>query len=156
MSADIQVVPIEKTSTAGNPNAGTPFSFPSSHGPVKWIQACWNGEVIKGLAIKFHGDDPQRMYTVGDWNNTHKGYHTSFVDLRADDLLSTLKIFTSLFGHVSVRGMHMETRLTHWSPGNVTDTSILDVKDRAWMGIFGTVNPDKFINSLGFWVTAKK
>jgi len=164
MSADIQAVPMEKTSEAGNPKAGSAFNFPSTKGPVKWAQACWNGEVIKGVAIKFYGDD--KMYTAGDWNNGHENFHISFVDLGDNDLLSTTKILTTTdllsasqepgFGYGSVRGIEVVTRQTQWTAGNTGDTQTLNVRDRSWMGIFGSVNSDQFINSLGFWITTKK
>ena len=164
MSAEIRVgdVPIEITSAVGEMNTGRRFDIKSPGRPVKWAQACWNGEVIKGFAIKFHGDG-EKLHTIGDWDNHHSvEYHRSTTDVGPDDLLRVFKISTSSFGYKSARGLVMQSRAMtkeqeSWVAGNVTDPySNLDVVDRYWMGIYGTLNSDNFINALGLWVTTKK
>ena len=141
----------QETSMIGS-NVGTYYNQ-SEDRPVRWIQACWNGEVIKGFAFKFHGED--RQYEVGDWNNSGKDYHRSSLEIAEGDVLKVFKISTSAFGYGSVRGVLVELRSgKRWEVGNVTDPySELDVADRSLMGFFGYCNPDQFINGLGLWVT---
>lgn len=156
----VGAVAMEKTSSPGNMNAGSAFDIKSTGRPVRWVQACWDGEVIKGIALKFHGSDT--MHTVGDWNNGASQFFRSTLDIAEDDVLRSFSISTSNFGYKSVRGFVVQTRTQAqlnqtWNPGNVTDPhSHLDVVGRSWMGIFGCRNSDQFINALGLWVTTKK
>jgi hypothetical protein len=151
-------IAMEKTSSIGGSTVGIEFEVKTPTGrPVKWIHACWDGEVIKGLAVKFHGSDD--LHTVADWNNGAQQFHRSSLEIAKDDLLKEFKISTSKFGYVSVRGIFVQTRAMRemWNAGNITDTpSQLDVADRYLMGIYGTRNSDNFINSLGLWVSKKK
>lgn len=156
MSEVIRVgkVAVEKTASFGNERAGTAFSFLTDALPIRTIQACWDGEVIKGLMIKFHGSDKQ--HTAGDWNNGASQFHRSTLEIPEDDVLKEFKMSLSNFGYTSVRGLYVLTTTKEWAPGNITFAySQLDVAGRALMGIYGAVNVDQFINSLGLWVTKR-
>jgi hypothetical protein len=156
----LEAIDIVKTNQYGSADVGDAFDLKTSTGrPVSWMQACWTGEVIKGLALKFHGDD--NRYTVGDWDNRSRDFHRAGIELSKDDLLKYFKCSTtSDFGYGSVRGICLQTRAIapqEWMAGNITDPwSTFEVADRYFMGIFGTCNRDKFINSLGLYVSLKK
>jgi hypothetical protein len=164
MTQTIQVanVPVEQTSVYGGDGNNVPaYDIKTSGKPVRWVQACWTGEVIKGLALKFHNDDT--LYTVGDWNNSSEHFHRAATEIAVDDPLVSFKVSTASFGRQSIRGIFVQTRSmakkgdVWWSAGNITDPfSFYEVEARYWMGIFGKVNKDNFINSLGLWVTKKK
>jgi hypothetical protein len=147
-------VAVEKTMSYGSASAGREFSILSDGLPVRSVQACWDGEVIKGLMVKFHGSDKQ--HTAGDWNNTAERFHRSTIEIPEDDVLKEFKISLSNFGYGSVRGIYMLTSTKEWAPGNVTFAySQLEVAGRAFMGIYGAVNVDQFINALGLWVSKR-
>jgi hypothetical protein len=156
MGEEIRVgkVPVEQTVSYGSASAGRAFSILTEARPVRLIQACWDGEVIKGLMVKFHGSDTQ--HTAGDWNNTAERFHRSTLEIPEDDVLKEFKISLSNFGYGSVRGLHVLTSTKEWAPGNVTFAyTQLDVAGRAFMGIYGAVNSDNFINALGLWVSKR-
>jgi hypothetical protein len=160
-TSELAAVPIEKTKEYGGTTVGDAYEIKTGGRPVKWVQACWNGEFIKGLAMEFHGD--QTRYTVGDWNNSSRNFHRSAIEIAVDDPLNALKVSTTSEGYGSIRGIWMQTRSmakqgdVWWSAGNITDPfSYYDVPGRYWMGIYGRVNKDKFINALGLFVTVKK
>ena len=147
-------VVVERTTSYGTASAGKEVSILSDGLPVRSVQACWDGEVIKGLMVKFHGSDKQ--HTAGDWNNTAERFHRSAIEIPEDDVLKEFKIALSNFGYGSVRGISMHTSTKDWTAGNVTSGwSQLEVADRAFMGIYCAVNVDQFINALGLWVSKR-
>lgn len=151
--------PTKKTAEIGS-HSGNYFEM-SWNRPVDWVQVCWNYDVIKGFAFRFHGEPQGALHTVGDWNNTSRGFQRSVLEIAEDDVLDSFSASTSEFGYVSVKHWCLQTRVMkqegrEWCPGQRwSPISQLDVKGRKLMGFFGHCNPDQFINGIGLFVTER-
>lgn len=149
-------VPIEKTDFVGNVESGKwhTHDYQSKGRSIKRIDVCFTEQVIKGIGMKFYGDDTQ--YSAGDWNNPK--LHNTFIPLHEDDLLVKFGISTDgTFANGAVRGLFLQTKKgTQWTAGYVTNPySWLDVDSVALMGFYAWENVDRFIAALGLWVTVR-
>jgi hypothetical protein len=153
LTASLRNIPVEKTDNAGNWDAGQDKYDLVTSPPiqVKTLRLTWNGAVAKGLSVTFH--DGKGAINIGDWNNPKLEF--SALQLAEADTLQDVSIFTREYGYGSIYGMHIITRLNPrgWVAGNVNGTpTILNVRDRAFMGVFASVNKDYFLNGLGFYI----
>ena len=145
---------VAKTAFAGNASMGSEFSMLSTWRPVKRIDVCYTVDVIKGIGVRFWGDDTQ--YGTGDWSN--QAFSNMFIELPENDVLKQFGISTDpSFARNSVRGLTLQSKkIPQWSPGYVTNPySMLEVDKLVLMGFYGWTNPDNFIAALGLWVTVR-
>jgi hypothetical protein len=145
---------VAKTAFAGNAKMGSEFSMLSTWRPVKRIDVCFTVNVIKGIGVKFWGDDKQ--YGTGDWSNP--AFSNMFIEMPENDVLKQFGISTDpTFADNSVRGLTLQSRkIPQWTPGYVTNPySMLDVDKVVLMGFYGWTNSDNFIAALGLWVTVR-
>lgn len=155
MTINVDKVPVIETNCGGNRNAGTAFSILTQARPVSWIQVCWEEQVVKGIAVKFFGDDS--VYGKGDWNN--RAFAIAAVALEENDVLKRFDVSVrSDFGKGGgVYGVQLQTRKLGWAAGHLTApiTELAPVDKRVLMGIYGSTNTDNFIHSLGLWVNER-
>jgi hypothetical protein len=145
---------VVKTDFVGNTTMGNEFSILSTWRPVKRIDVCYTANVIKGIGVKFWGDDKQ--YSTGDWSNP--AFSNQLIEMQENDVLKQFGISTDpTFASNSVRGLMLQSKkIAQWAPGYVTNPySWLDVDKLVLMGFYGWTNGDNFIAALGLWVTKR-
>lgn len=153
------MIDVEKTRELGTPGSGkNGFDFKSPTGlPIAWLKFSYNTDVLKGMAVRFHGSTD--VQSVGDMRDG-VGLFMSEVSLAVDDVTLKCMASTASWGRGSVRQFQLQTRNgIDWSPGFVTDVPTGFTEDncrnRVLMGIFGHLNVDYFLNSLGLWVNKR-
>src|SRR5262249_523947 len=138
-----------KTESIGNANAGIAFDQKSTTSSVRVISVRWDGDKVRGIRLElFDGT----FWKYGGYDD--QNYALAVYTFRSDEFLKTLTLRDSGYGHGSVPQIHFTTSQGQFEPGQPGFDNEVDPKvdHCVFVGFYGAVNVDNFINSLGFWV----
>lgn len=138
-----------QTETIGNTNAGTAFNDKSTTSTVRTIGVRWDGDKVRGIRIELYDGT---FWKHGGYDDVD--YTLTTYTFTSGEYLKTLALRDSGYGYRSVRQILFTTSIGQFEAGQAGFDNEVDpnVEHRVFVGFFGTVNPDNFINSLGFWI----
>ena len=138
-----------KTESIGNANAGTTFDQKSTTSTVRTIGVRWDGDKVRGIRLELFDGTSWKYGGYDDINYALDTYVFS-----SGESLKTLTLRDSGYGYRSVRQILFTTSVGQFKAGQdgFDNEANPNVAHRVLVGFYGTVNPDNFINSLGFWI----
>jgi hypothetical protein len=138
-----------QTDSIGNANAGTAFNQKSTTSTVRTVGVRWDGDKVRGIRIELYDGT---SWKYGGYDDTD--YTLTVYVFTGGEALKTLTLRDSGYGYGSVRQILFTTTVGQFAAGQGGFDNEIDpnVEQRVFVGFFGTVNPDNFINSLGFWI----
>jgi hypothetical protein len=147
--------PAIKTPSIGNSKTGNLVEFIKKGTSVSKIRFHWDNDKIRGVAIQFFGAD-QTEYSMGD--TQEDSYDSTTYWFSSGERLDKVILRDSGYGYRSFRSFRIETTKKSVIEGghDGSDNHIEpDCQDTLLLGIYGTVNPDNFVNSFGLYITKK-
>lgn len=142
--------PVVKTGSIGNAKAGEAFESKASGTTVQYLGIRWDGDKVRGVEVKyFDGTD----FQIGGINDSK--YTLTSHTFGLGEMLKSLTLRDSGYGYRSFRNLDMKTSTGALSAGQSGfDNEISpNVENTFLAGVYGTLNPDNFINSFGVYVT---
>src|SRR5579863_9759335 len=133
-----------KTESIGS--GGTNFDYSSTTSIVRTIGVRWDGDKVRGIRLELYDGT---VWKEGGYDDTN--YTLTTYTFTSGEYLLTLTLRDSGYGYGSVRQILFTTSKGEFKAGQDGFDSEINpnVERRVFAGVYGTRNPDNFINALG-------
>ncbi|MGH9470269.1 MAG: aerolysin family beta-barrel pore-forming toxin, partial [Terriglobia bacterium] len=142
--------PLVKTASIGNAKAGSAFDSQRPGTSVQYLGIRWDGDKVRGIEVRYFDGASFKIGGIDD-NQYTLTSHT----FGMGEMLKSITLRDSGYGYRSFRNIEMKTSTGSLSagPGGFDNEISPNVENTFLAGIYGTRNPDNFINSFGIYVT---